>query len=370
MAIHWIYATKEAASDDELMILSLAKANGEEVSKFDVIAEVEGSKSAFELQANDQGSIYYYVEQGSRVQIGEAIACICTEGESRPDITENVPTISQHDPALTSKPSSRFSDSALILLEKNGIELNAVMPDSAFVTETDVMGFLESIKSSERFSPIKLALLGGSYGASLALDALKWDRRAIVIGLFDDSSNKVENFGVPLIGRLDREEIKAAFESKIFDSLLITIQANMVLRKRLLSICDELEIPLYTAIHPGASISTTAKIDKGCIIMDQVRIGPEASVSRNVFISGMVNIDHHTTVGENTTFGPGVFLSGCVSVGNDCSFGTSIGVESHVVIGDGCLVTSGCVIQSDLKDFHVAKSPSKPVVRPREQQND
>lgn len=369
MAIHWIYASKEAASDDELLILSLSMESGENVRRLDVIAEVEGSKSAFEIQAEDEGSIYYYVEQGSRVKIGAVIACICTEKEIRPDAPSEVDGKSQDTITSQFEGAERFSKSALLLLESEDVELGLVNPDAPFVTESDVKKYLETRKVSGRFRPLRVAFLGGSYGATLALEALAGDSSTVVTGVFDDKSNILEEFEFPLLGKLDREVIKRAFESKMFDSLLITIQANMPLRKNLFAMCDELGIRLHTAIHPGASISKTAIVEAGCIIMDQVRIGPEATVSRNVFISGMVNIDHHTTVGENTTFGPGVFLSGCVSVGKDCTFGTSIGVESHVVIGDGCVVTSGCVIQSDLKDFHVSKSQNKPITRPIEQQN-
>lgn len=360
----WIRAERDSASDDSLLISRYLVEDGSEVRSGTAIAEVEGSKSLFEIVSSDSGAIYLFADEGSHVEIGQAIACVCTAGEQRP--TEAPQPLPSSDVTTDTAHPGRFSDAAWTLVTTSGIDPATVLPENDFVTESDVREHIRGVSGSGTHgkTPVRIALLGGSFGASLAFDACAGTSQQRIVGVFDDHQNMLESFGVPLLGDLG-VDIDSQFRANTFDACVITVQADMAARRRLFDLCQELSIPLATIIHPRASVSQLATIGPGCLILDTSRVGPFAVLEENVFVSGAVSIDHHCHVGRNTTFGPGVLLSGGVVVGEACNFGTSIGVESHIRIGSNCSITSGSLIQRDVPDNSVAKVASQVAVRPR-----
>ena len=364
MAEIWIRAERDSASDDSLLISRFLVHEGAEVQSGSAITEVEGSKSLFEILSPESGTVYFFAEEDSQVQIGQAIACVCTAGEHRP--AEVPQSSSLRDDSAASASHDRFSDAAWALITSSGLDPAVVLPDTNFVTEADVRQHIRGAahNNTRVKTPNRIALLGGSFGATLAFDACAGNSHQRIVGVFDDHQNMLESYGVPLLGNLTTD-IETRFRSGAFDSCIITVQADIATRRRLFELCQELTIPLATIIHPRASVSQLATICDGCLILDTSRIGPFAVLDENVFVSGAVSIDHHCHVGRNVTFGPGVFLSGGVTVGENCNFGTSIGVESHVTIGSNSTITSGSILHSDVPPDHVTKLQSTTVVRPK-----
>jgi acetyltransferase-like isoleucine patch superfamily enzyme len=370
MSIIWIYATKEAASDEELLVLSFPIPDGSNVSKGTPILEVEGSKAVFEIESSHQGVFYRFCGEGESVPIGAVLGCICTEGENRPEQTLEEPVkypISGNSKFNSEGIQSRFSKSAFDLIVSNGLDPEKVLPELTFVTKSALLKSLKIENSGEMGKETgitRVAFLGGGYGATLAHEIAGGRTGIQIVGVFDDSQNLLSNYGIPLLGDLSHDLIRSKFLEQQFHQLAITVQSNMKIRVELYNFCKEIGIPLLSFIHKNASIADDAQIGLGCIIMDQVRIGNSARVKENVFISGSVNIDHHCSVGTNTTFAPGVAISGAVEIGESCSFGTLVGVESGLKIGSNCKITSGNIIQADVPSDSIVKTNSKIIIRP------
>lgn len=365
MSIEWIRAQRDSASDDGLLIARLLLPEGTTVKAGTPIVEVEGSKSLFEIAAPVDGLVYLYANEGEFVTIGAVIACVCTAGEDRPEPVDGGDPEDQSPIDLTNR--DRFSDAAWELVIERGLHPESVRPDLNFVTAADMS---ETTPRAIRPPlPVKgevsrIALLGGSFGATLAYEALLGNSQQSIVGLFDDSMNLLEAEGIPTLGDLSTGFIEG-FKLGMYDACLIVVQADMKTRIRLRQDCQAHGIPLAKVIHPKAIVSRLASIGSGSLILDGARIGPYAQLKENVFVSGLVNIDHHCQIGSDVTFGPGVFLSGGVSVGEACNFGTSIGVESHVAIGSNSTITSGSILHSDVPPDHVTKLQSTTVVRPK-----
>jgi len=361
MSVIWIYANKEAASDESLLIVSFESEDGASVDSGDILLEVEGSKSLFEIRAEVSGVVYHFSKVGDQIPVGDIISCICTNGEQRPvEAPKNTETLMKKNKKQEQLGESdlRFSDSAKALLIEFSLDSDSVLPDLEFVTESDIKEFLQikNLVVSKKSNIRKIAILGGGYGATLAFEIIGSNPIQNLVGVFDDNQNLLLQHGVERLAGLDLPKIVTDFKAGVFDEVAIMVQSNKKLRQELHEFCVLNEIPLVTLVHPRASVSPTAIIEPGCLIMDNVRVGYDAHLKRNVFVSGTVNIDHHCVIGENTTFGPGVFLSGGVDVGSNCSFGTSIGVESEIKIGNNCVITSGSIIQSNIADDTVVKS--------------
>lgn len=362
MSVEWISAERESASDDELLVLTLVRGEGASVSVGEVLVELEGSKSVFELRAPHDGLLYWYVQEGDSVPIGGVLACVCTEGEKRPGDPGQV-WRGQLE-ARIDEERSRFSDSAWTLLQAEGLSPKGILPSQAFVTETDVRQYLLEVQSTRSDSPKtheRIALVGAGFGALLAYEACRTATQQIV-GVFDDGSNMLDAFGVPLLGNV-QDAFRPQADTIVFDSVLITIQADMATRIALHRKLSECAVPLATVIHPDARVSSLARLGSGCLIASGVIVGPLAVVGDNVFASSGVSIDHHCRLGRDTTFGPGVVLSGGVVVGAGCNFGASVAVESHVEIGSNCSIASGSLLRGNVPSNSTVKMESSVTIR-------
>lgn len=365
MALIWVKAIRDAPSDENLFIERHVFSDGSTVRKGDVILEVEGSKSIFEVTAPESGTLYLYQAEGESPAVGEFIACICTDGEEKPDHISPEP-----DNALSvaiPMGSERFSEAAIALVLRKGLDFNAVLPELEFVTESEVNQAFMEIDESRTPHEISLgrriAILGGGHLATLAYEIAASDPSIRVVGVFDDNQNMMDTLGVQLLGGVN--EFIDQFARDSFDQVVIAVQSNRKVRNYLINLCEENGVPFATLVHPKAFVSSLAVIQPGCIVMDGARIGPYAVLESNVFVSGLVNIDHHCQIGRNTTFGPGVFLSGNVKVGAECEFGTAIGIEPGVTIGARCVIASGAILNNDIPADHIVKVSKQIIVRPR-----
>lgn len=383
MAVEWIFAPRDSASDDVVTVVTLLVDEGSTVSAGRPIVELEGSKSVFEVEASHQGVIFFWCNEGDEIKIGQTVACVCTDGEDRPaHAAPPVMVTPEADAGASSTDQSpanpavgvpRASTSAVALAEAEGLDLTEAFPQAVFVTLADVELLLGRTASGGRnadshappVSLARIALLGGGGLATLAWDALRSSHSSTVVGVFDDKRSMLSAEGIDVIGALNKGEVLDAFARGTFDAALVTIGTDMSLRTSLFSLCRANAIPLATAIHPRASISPSAVIGPGCIVPDMSRVGPNATLGEGVKLSAGVSIEHDCSVGAMTTFGPGVLLSGDVTVGEACTFGMNVGVEPHLTLGDGCLVASGVVVQTDVPSGTVVKAGGRPSLRIR-----
>lgn len=365
MSLVWVHSPKGSPSDEHLTVLEICVGEGHTVAKGDLIAELEGSKTTFEVEAPESGIAYWFAQKQDFLRPGDALAVICTESEEKPpplpfegnqagnqalDIPNN------HDDDL----SLRFSEPALALAAQENIDLRTVAPEQDFVTVHDLEIHLASLRvdeSPERKAPNRIALLGAGFGGQIAASVAQSIPGINIVGTYEDRGNLLSTYEVPTLGRISAEDIQTGFLSGLFDGVFISIMTDMVLRIELAKLANSLGIPLATLIHPKASIHPTSKIGEGALISETAKINMFAEIGRNVFINEFCNVDHHCQVGENTTFGPGVFLSGNATVGSDCIIGSSIAVEPGVQIGKKSRVGSGTAIVFDIPDNSTIASP-------------
>src|SRR5438105_7550189 len=68
---------------EEGTVLEWKKQDGDEVSKGDVLAEIESDKASFEIEAESDGVLHIVVDKGSPVPVGQQIATIGGEAPAR-----------------------------------------------------------------------------------------------------------------------------------------------------------------------------------------------------------------------------------------------------------------------------------------------
>lgn len=106
----------------------------------------------------------------------------------------------------------------------------------------------------------------------------------------------------------------------------------------------------YTAIHPSAVISPSAKIGEGVAIMPNVVINAGAEIGKHSIINSGAIVEHDNHVGDYSHVSVGVKLGGTVSIGNHTWVGIGSVVNNNVSVCDNSIIGAGAVVVKDIDD--------------------
>jgi sugar O-acyltransferase (sialic acid O-acetyltransferase NeuD family) len=205
-------------------------------------------------------------------------------------------------------------------------------------------------------SPKRIVILG-SCGTSLdILDALRDINAAAgcekfrCIGLLDDNPslkgstrNGVEILGpMSLAGTLDCLVINGIGSARTFiHKQDITARTGCPPER------------FATLVHPTASVSTSAVLGPGTVVLQNAVVCSNARVGAHVVVLPCAVISHDDIVGDYTCIATGACLSGGVQVGQSCYLGCRSAIRENVRIGQRCLVGMGSVVIRDVEDNSV-----------------
>lgn len=156
-----------------------------------------------------------------------------------------------------------------------------------------------------------------------------------IIGFIDDVKEKQgQNYkGIKVY---DRSFLDKYPEAGVIS--LIGSEKTIHSRQRII---NEFLIPedrFYSAIHPRATVSESAKIGRDVVIMPGVVITSNALIEDHVFILANTVIHHDVKVGAFSLIGSNVTLAGNVQIGKSCYIGSCSSFKNDVQITDQCLV--------------------------------
>jgi sugar O-acyltransferase (sialic acid O-acetyltransferase NeuD family) len=115
-------------------------------------------------------------------------------------------------------------------------------------------------------------------------------------------------------------------------------------------------------IHPAATISGTAVVRDGCVVMGAAVVNVDARIGRFCIIGAGATIDHDNVIEDSVLIGPGAHLAGHVTAREGCLIGAGATVIGGVVIGAGATVGAGAVVTRDVAAGEtVAGTPARPL---------
>ncbi len=159
--------------------------------------------------------------------------------------------------------------------------------------------------------------------------------------LYDDAPHCSDIHGV---------RVFQANESSVVGPLIISIGANRV-RKM---ISERYSMEYATAIHPKATVSRTAAIGCGTVVMHHALIQADARVGKHCIINSGASIDHECVIEDYVHISPHATLCGNVHVGEGSWIGAGAIVIPGIRIGRWCTVGAGSVVIRDIPDGTVA----------------
>lgn len=101
-------------------------------------------------------------------------------------------------------------------------------------------------------------------------------------------------------------------------------------------------------VHPAASISRAATVERGAVVLARAVVQVAASVGPAVIINTGAIIEHDCLIGEAAHVSPGAVLAGGVEVGTRAWIGAGATVIQNIRIGADAVVGAGAVIIRDV----------------------
>lgn len=193
---------------------------------------------------------------------------------------------------------------------------------------------------------MRLIVVGAGGHAKVLIEAVRAASLGEIVGLVAPGPTALKILGVPILGSDD--DLKRLFSEGI-GGAIVALGGN-ALRLKVGSRLREIGYELPAVIHPAASISPTARIGAGAVVLARAAIGTEAFVDDLAIVNTSASIDHDNIIGLAAHVAPGCALAGNVVVGERALVGVGSSVRPGIRIGIGATVGAGSAVVSDVPD--------------------
>lgn len=190
----------------------------------------------------------------------------------------------------------------------------------------------------------RVAVIGAGGHAKVIIDLLRCGGHEVVACLDAGRVGQVVN-GVPVLGD-ERDELPRLMEQGV-DAAFVALGDNR-LRQKVAASVAALGLHMVAAIGRSAVVSPSARIGRGCAIMEGAVVNADARIGEFAIINTNASIDHDCVVGPYSHVAPGSALAGGVEVGAAVFMGAGTRAIPGVKIMDGAVVGAGTVVVRDI----------------------
>jgi len=117
-----------------------------------------------------------------------------------------------------------------------------------------------------------------------------------------------------------------------------------------------------TLVHPAASVSARARLERGVTVNFGVCVGGGARIGEYVTLCPGCVVGHDTTIEDYSIVAPGAVISGFVHVQRGCYVGARAVIRQHLRVGQGSLIGMGAVVVGEIAaGAVVVGNPARPL---------
>lgn len=345
------------ANDDGGLLVRWLKAVGEPVHRGELVAQVETSKAAVDIEANDDGFLCPLAPAGTIVAVGEAIAWI-TETYDPDALAAQKPAGATRGAAASGRLVSRKAQD---MLQAAGLAA-ADIPGEDPLGERQVRQFLAArdgggaAAETERAAGLRIldnsvVLFGASEQGLVVLDALQAGGIFAPLCFVDDNPGAAELEGYPVF----RPSALDLLSGRGLKRVHICIGSPEP-KLRLAGQLRQRGFTLVNAIHPRAAIAPSAQLGEGIYVGPGVVIGPLAVIGDCCQVNNNATIPHHVRLGAGVRISDGANVAGGVRIGDRSYLGLGVTVNTGCHIGADVTIVSGLSILDEVPDGTVVRA--------------
>jgi sugar O-acyltransferase (sialic acid O-acetyltransferase NeuD family) len=105
-----------------------------------------------------------------------------------------------------------------------------------------------------------------------------------------------------------------------------------------------------TVVHPGAHVSSTARLAAGCVVGPGAVVGAMSAVGPHTLISRGALVGHHCRIEGFVSLMPGTNIGGHVRVGEGTTVGMAAVVVNGAAIGERATIAAGAVVLGEVAE--------------------
>ena len=178
-----------------------------------------------------------------------------------------------------------------------------------------------------------------------------------------DPGSQRDVVGVPVRG--SDEILEAVLAEGNIAAGIVAIGDN-TLRMRLAARLRSLHCPTPTLIHPSATISPTATLGGGTVVMAHAVINARAKVGADCIINTSAIIEHDCVLEDGVHAAPRSVMGGTCHLGTGTLFGIGAVARPGTRIGSRAIIGAGAVVVSAISDGAIVTGvPASAIGRPR-----
>ncbi len=338
-------------NDNSATIVKWLYKDSDNVHKGDVVAVIETTKSAFDINAPIDGFLAILCLSEEKIGVGQIVGLVVNDLDQFDEIKSSFIVDSMD------KNTEEFNATkkAIELSKKYGVDLKILSSTvSGIIRERDVENYKPQPKQQTSYNnhnPIsvgyngRVLIVGGGKGATQLLSIMLNEKGTEVVGILDDIKEKHNTTinGIPILDYT--YNLRKIVDEYNIESIICAVSTSISFRKKIYEDVKLMGLKLANAIHNTVVFDSDVNIGEGNFIGANCYIGNSTSIGSYCFISSGSIIEHHNTWGNGITTGPNVTTSGSVTVGDHVCFGTGIFIEPRLNIGSQSIISSGsCVV--------------------------
>lgn len=191
----------------------------------------------------------------------------------------------------------------------------------------------------------KVVIIGAGGHAKVIADIIEKSGDQI-IGFLDDKLEKgtkvVGNYKV--IGNLNNR-LPLSIANSDYE-FIIAIGNNYKRRQ----ISNTPNLKFYTAIHPSVQIGLDVEIKEGTTIMANASINSSAKIGRHCIVNTGAIVEHDNIIEDFVHISPNASLGGTVKIGENTHVGIGSVIKNNITICGDCTIGAGAVVIKDITE--------------------
>jgi len=353
-----IIIEKYNVSDIDYLVNDIYINSGEKLAKDQLIATLESSKAAIDIESPCDGYLYHKFIKGTMVSVGNLVAVITEDPVLNPD------ELFGQDADLGILPQStsefRISKKALLLINQHSID-PFVFSGKSIVKEADVYEYLNNtaaeVESLQEITITEntLVIIGGMGGAKMCIDAIRSANKFSILGIIDPSLKiGALVMGVKVLGG---ETILQKLYDLGLRNLVISFSnlSNLAARFNRCTELKNMGFKFPNIIHAKALVEPSAVLGHGNLVLATSMVGSEVVLGNFNYINTGALLCHESVIGDNNHFAPNSVIAGRVNVGNNTLVGMNATTYFDIKIGSNVIINNGVNVYSSIPDKSLIK---------------